>query len=108
MLAIIGLGAFLNKALYNSPPAPLSSAGAALAQSGNSSRLQGLFGNSSSKVFLIALAITAVAFSIFILTYWYRLYRYINKGELFIIRHPAWEIATVSIFTVGYILTRSR
>jgi hypothetical protein len=30
-----------------------------------------------------------------------------NKGEIFIIRHPWLEIATVTVFTVGYVLTRS-
>ncbi len=105
MFAIIGGGVWLNKYWYAHPALTSSSAGAAVSSAGTS-RLQSIFGGNSTWVLPAALVITAIAFAVFIISHWYRLHRYINKGELFIVRHPAWEIATVAIFTFGYVLTR--
>jgi hypothetical protein len=110
MLAIVGVGAFANRALYSSSSVGTSAGAIIGAQSvgtSQSSRIQSLFGSQASWIFLGALLITAVAFTIFIVTHWYRLHRLINKGETFIMRRPWLEISTVAIFTVGFILTRA-
>jgi len=111
MLAIVSAGALANQALYKSSLLS-SNAGAVIATShysaslGASSRLQNLLGNQAPWILLAALGITAVAFTIFVATHWYRVHRLINKGEAFIIRRPAFEISTVAVFTFGFVLTR--
>ena len=109
MLAIVGVGALINRALYTSSLAT-SSAGAAIggaASSDSSSRLQNLMGDQATWIFTAAILITAVAFTVFIATHWLRVRRLVNKGELFVISHPWLEISTVAVFTVGFVLTRS-
>lgn len=110
MLAIVGVGALANQALYSSSLVN-SSAGAVIGSQsnslGSSSRLQSLIGSNNGWVFLTALAITALAFTIFIVSHYYRLQRYMKTGERFIIRRPWLEITTVAVFTVGFVLTRS-
>ena len=105
MLVIVGVGALANRALYHSTLIT-STAGAAIGGSAPS-RLQSLFGTQTSWIFISALLISIVAFSAFIVVHWYRFRRLLNKGETFVIRHPWLEIATVAIFTVGFVLTRS-
>jgi hypothetical protein len=110
MLAIVGVGALANQALYKSSLLS-SKAGAVIGAShaaslGTSSRLQNLLGNQAPWILLAALGITALAFTIFVATHWYRLHRLITKGEAFIIRRPAFEISTVAVFTFGFVLTR--
>src|SRR5580700_10831008 len=64
MLAIIGVGALVNRALYSAQLSP--SAGAAIGTRyngfGSSSRLQSLFGTQSSSIFLGVLLASALAF----------------------------------------------
>lgn len=111
MLAIVAAGAFANNALYRNP-AIRTNAGVIIdaphtAAFGSIARIQNLTGNNqTSWIFLAALAITAAAFTYFIVTHWYRVHRFLNKGERYIIRHPWLEISIVLIFTVGFVLTR--
>ena len=111
MLAIVGVGALANQALYKSSLLS-SKAGAAIGGHysgglGASSRLQSLIGNQANWIFLAVLGVSAVAFTVFIVSHWYRLHKLINRGEAFVIRRPWVEISTVAVFTVGFVLTRS-
>lgn len=106
MLAVVGGGALLNSALYRTTTVT-ASAGAVISGSGGSSRIQDLLGNQASWIFLAVLAITGVTFTVFIVSHWYRIHRFINKGEAYIISRPLLEISAVFIFTVGFVLTRS-
>jgi hypothetical protein len=110
MLAIVGVGALANRALYSSSSLS-TSAGAAIGaqQAANlgSSRLQSLIGSQSPWIFVGVLFITAGAFTVFVASHWHRVHRLMNKGEAFVIRRPWFDIATVAVFTVGFVLTRA-
>lgn len=108
MLAIVVVGAVANRALYGSSSVGTSAGAIIGAQpAATSSRIQSLFGSQASWIFLGALLITAVAFTVFIVSHWYRLHRLMNKGEAFLMRRPWLEISTVAVFTVGFVLTRA-
>jgi len=107
MLAIVGVGALANQALYKSSLLS-SKAGAVIgAHYSAPSRLQSLIGNQASWIFLAVLGVTAVAFTVFIISHWYRLHKLISRGEAFVVGRPWVEITTVAVFTVGFVLTRS-
>jgi len=110
MIGIVGVGALVNQALYGSSQFG-SSAGAVIgahnASLGSSSRLASLFGTQSNSIFLGVLLVSAIAFAVFTVSHFYRLHRLMNKKESFAARRPWLDIATVAVFTVGFILTRS-
>lgn len=111
MLAIIWGGVLANRAMQNSSLLN-SNAGAVIGAQhapafGASSRLQSLLGYEPSWIFLAVLGVTAVTFTLFVVSHWYRFHRLINKGEAFIIQHPWLEIGVVFLFTVGFVLTRA-
>jgi uncharacterized membrane protein YidH (DUF202 family) len=111
MLAIIGVGALVNRALYSSSQLN-STAGVVIGTRyatglGSSSRLHSLLGTQTDVIFLGVLLVTAAAFAFFVASHWYRLHRLMNKGEAFVIRRPWLDIATVAVFTVGFVLTRA-
>ena len=112
MLAIVAIGTLANSALYRNPLIR-TNAGIMIdaphtAALGSITRIQNLSGgNDAGWIFLAVLGITAAAFTYFIVSHWYRVHRFITKGERYIIRHPWLEISIVLIFTVGFVLTRS-
>lgn len=70
-------------------------------------RVQILAGSLSPWVILGTLAITALAFAVFVFRHWYRFHRLLNRGEAFVARHPWFDVAMVLLFTAGYVLTRA-
>jgi hypothetical protein len=52
-------------------------------------------------------AITGVAATLFILRHGFRLKRWLNQGEAFVVQHPYVDVAIVFVVTVGYLLTRT-
>lgn len=102
MAAIIGAGALINHALYG---VSLSSGVPAGGQPPGATRIGFLTGRSEWSVAIAVIAIAAVL--IFLGTHWYRLQRMLNRGEAFAVRHPWFDIALVTVFTAGVILTRS-
>jgi hypothetical protein len=112
MLAIVAVGTLANSALYRNPLIR-TNAGVMIdaphtAALGSIARIQNLAGGShTSTILLVTLAITAAAFTYFIVSHWYRVHRLVTKGERYVIRRPWLEISLVLIFTVGFVLTRS-
>jgi hypothetical protein len=106
MFAVVAGGALVNNALYRTSTIT-TNAGAVIGNStGSSSRLQNLLGNQASWIFLAAIAVTGITFTIFVVSHWYRIQRWMNKGQSYVISHPLLEISAVLIFTVGFIVTR--
>lgn len=104
MVAIIGVGAVINQALYG---VSLGSATGWLAASAPlaPTRIDVLTGQTGWGLVLIA--VTAVAALVFAAMHWYRFHRFLNRGEAFVLRHPWFDISLVAILTAGFVLTRS-
>jgi uncharacterized membrane protein YidH (DUF202 family) len=102
MLIIVGLGVLLNK---------IWAPGAASADSLNSSiantRLAVITHSKSYGLVYIVLAITFAAFAVLVVAHWYRFHRLLNRGEMFIVKHPWFDVSLVLIVTAGILLTRS-
>lgn len=106
MLLIVGLGAAVNQywpwavqaALV--PSELLSSDGQPL------TRIQTLTNDQTGQILLVVLAITALAFAVFVYRHWYRIHRLVNRGEKFVYQHVWIDVAAVFVFTAGFVLTR--
>ncbi len=106
MLLIIGAGAAVNHYWPQAVSAALVP-GDLFSSSGQPyARVQTLVGNQSQTLLLAVVAITAIAFAIFVFRHWYRFHRVLNRGEKFVSEHPWFDIATVAVFTIGFILAR--
>lgn len=102
MMAIVGAGGLLNQVWIVSQGTAL----AASPSTGSQTRLSSLTGNSSEKLLYVVLAVTFVAFAIFLLSHWYRFHRLLNRGEAFAVNHPWFDIGLVFVITTGVVLTR--
>lgn len=69
-------------------------------------RIEAMIGNQNESMLLLILTIAAVAGSVFIVSHWYRVRRVLNQGEMFVVDHPALDIALVALATAGFVLTR--
>ena len=107
MLAIVAGGALVNNALYRTSTATVSAGAVISGSAGSPSRLQNLLGNQANWIFLAAIAITGVTFTVFLVSHWYRIHRWMNKKQAYVISHPLLELTAVFVFTVGFIVTRS-
>ena len=103
MLAIVGTGVLVNK-MWNA--ATLADPTGSLSAAQPVARIQTLTNDQSSAILAAAIVITAITFAVFVVRHWYRLHRLINKGETFVSHHAWLDIATVFVFTAGFILTR--
>jgi uncharacterized membrane protein YidH (DUF202 family) len=107
MFAVVAGGALLNSALYRTSLAtPKAGAVISGASTGSSSRIQTLLGTQANWILFAVIIVTAITFTLFIVSHWYRLHRLMNKGEAYLISHPWLEISAVFIFTLGAVLTR--
>jgi uncharacterized protein YkwD len=52
-------------------------------------------------------ALTGAAVTLFILRHGFRVKRWLNEGEAFVVQHPYVDVAIVFVITAGYILTRT-
>jgi hypothetical protein len=104
MLAIVGAGAIVNQALYsmNLDSTGLLAASAPLA----STRVQALTGNQAGWVLYLLILVTFAAAAVFIVRHSRRLQRLLTKSEAFVSDRPLLDIATVLVFTAGFVLTR--
>src|SRR5579884_3926080 len=102
MLAVVAMGALVNKA-WNDSNAAIGNINTATA----STRLGLVTGNSSNSLFYLVLLITFAAFALFILLQWYRLKRVLNRGEKFVVDHPWFDIGLLFVVTAGIVLTRT-
>ena len=100
MLGVIGLGLLINLAWPGSLTSGLNSSTPA-----TETRVQHITGNNTS--LLIVIIAASLAFGIFLFQHSIRVHRLITKGENFVIKHPAYEIALVAVFTAGAVLTRT-
>lgn len=106
MLLIVGLGALANhfwpKAIEAAlvPSELLDSDGQPL------TRIQTILDNPSSTLLVVALAITAAAFAVFVFRHWYRIHRMISRSEKFVAKNPWLDVTIVFVVTVGFVLTR--
>jgi len=108
MLAIIGVGVLVNRALQSSAVLGRSVSGS-LVTAGTvqeSTRIQNLLGNQSQSVLLVTIAVSAVAIIYFSFTHWLRISRLLSRREDYIIKRPIAEIGAVFIITCAVILTR--
>jgi uncharacterized membrane protein (UPF0182 family) len=69
-------------------------------------RIEAMAGNQNESMFLLILAIAAVAGGVVIISQWYRVRRALNQGEMFVVEHPWFDIAMVGAATAGFVLTR--
>ena len=103
MFAIVAAGGVINEVWT-------VSSGVALAAPANSSlsttRLAIITHSRSYAFIYVVLAITFVAFAIFLLTHWYRFHRLLNRGEAFMVHHPWLDVSLVFVVTAGVVLTR--
>ena len=104
MLAIVAVGVAVNNALYGTT---LGSVNVLTASGPTASTRIGALTNQSNSIWLAVLAVSAVAFSIFVFRHWYRAHRWFSRGETFVSRHPWFDIVTVFVFTAGFVITRS-
>jgi hypothetical protein len=109
MLAIIGAGAYVNKLWAGSlpgGPAGRLALNSQLAAVQPVTRVQVLTNDRSGLILVLVIIATAVAFAVFTWRHWRRLHRLVNKGEAFVSHHPWLDVATVFVFTAGFVLTR--
>ncbi len=71
------------------------------------SRLQLLTNNPATWSLAAVSALSGAALALFIAQHGLRLRRVFVKGEVFIIHHPLLDIASVLVFTAGFLLTRT-
>ncbi len=103
MLAIVGVGAAVNKSLYSSGFAlPDTFGGGGPAASTRISAITGQAGWGLAAVVFI----TAVAAAILIFSHWYRVRNVISRGEAFALSRPWVDILLVLVVTAGVVLTR--
>jgi uncharacterized membrane protein YidH (DUF202 family) len=93
MLIIIGAGVLVNRIWVVSAASP------------DQTRMQALTG--SQEALGWAVIITGAAFATFIFRHWHRVHRLINKSEAFVYRNGWIDVATVFVFTIGVVLTRT-
>jgi hypothetical protein len=101
MLGIVAGGALINEVWMVS-----SGVAAADPTDMSNTRLALITGNHSATLIEVVLMVTFAAFAIFLLAHWYRFHRLLNKGELFVIDHPWFDVSLVFIVTAGVVLTR--
>lgn len=70
------------------------------------SRVQILTGNQAWSLAAVS-ALAGAALAIFITRHSLRLHKVLVKGEAFIIHHPLFDIASVLVFTAGFVLSRT-
>ena len=104
MLAIVAIGAYVNKSLYAS--GSFTTATGAIGNGVGSSRIQNIVGDQASWIYLCLLGLTAIAFMYFIGSHYRRFHKMINKGERYLSKHPSVDISVVLLITIGFILTR--
>ncbi len=89
------------------PAAPLDSNVLGTADSQQPvSRIQILAGGGQAWSLVAVITLAGAAGALFILRHSYRLHRVLNRGEVFVTRHPYLDIAVVLIVTAGCVLTR--
>lgn len=103
MLAIVAVGAAVNNALYGTS---LGSASVLAAGGPAASTRIGALTNQAGWMWLALLAVSAVAFAVFVVRHWYRAHRWFSRGDAFVTRHALFDVALVFVFTAGFVLTR--
>jgi uncharacterized protein YkwD len=71
------------------------------------SRVQVLAGSQYTWSLVAVIGLTMATMTLFMLRHGYRLHRLLNRGEIFIVHHPYFDIAIVFVITAGVILTRT-
>jgi hypothetical protein len=71
------------------------------------SRVQVLTNGQAAWSLALISALTGAAATLFILRHGFRVKRWLNEGEAFVVQHPYVDVAIVFIVTAGYILTRT-
>jgi uncharacterized membrane protein YidH (DUF202 family) len=104
MLAIVGVGAEVNKLIYGSGFGFSSTLAAG--KPAAATRVQALT-NQASWSLMVVIVVTAAAAAVFTFSHWYRLQRAFNRGEEFVVSHPWFDILLVAVLTSGIVLTRS-
>jgi len=109
MLAVVAGGVIVN-ALWSAGHLPGVTSGSAtlssLETSGSLSRIQALSGSQATGALDVVILISSVAFAAFVFRHSRRLNRLLREGETFMYRYAWVDVATVLVFTVGFVLTR--
>ena len=71
------------------------------------SRIQLLTGGRAPWSLLVVTAVMGAAVMAIVLHYSWRLHRLLNRGELFVFHHPAWDAIFVLLATIGFVVTRT-
>lgn len=100
MLAIVAGGVYINSK-WAVESNLISSAGY------NPTRFEAMIGSQNEIAVLVIIAMAAIAAIIFVTQHWFRIRRLINKGEMWVVKHPWLDILLIAVCTVGFILTRS-
>jgi hypothetical protein len=108
MLIIVGAGASIDK-LWSSGALVVTGSqtlSPQLAAMQPLTRVQFLTNDQTGSILAGVIILSGLAFAIFIFRHSYRLHRAIHAGEAFVTNHAWLDIATVFVFTAGFILTR--
>lgn len=95
MMAILGSGALINQTWAVADAAP------------STSRLQALSGSNATWLTTAVLLIAAGALALFMIRHTLAFHRVVVRSEHFINEHPLLDIATVLVFTTGFLLAGS-
>ncbi len=93
MMAILASGAVVNQTWAVAAAAP------------SDNRLQALSGTNSTWLSTIVLLVAAAALALFMIRHTVAFHRLVVRGEHFVNDHPLLDIATVLVFTAGFVLT---
>jgi uncharacterized protein YkwD len=71
------------------------------------SRIQLLAGDNAEWALVAVVALSGGAMALFLLRHGYRFHRWLNKGGIFVVQHPVFDVAIVVVIVAGAVLTRS-
>jgi hypothetical protein len=103
MAAIVAGGGIVN-AVWNAGSSVASAD--TVNASVESTRLASMTGGKSDSLVYVVMAVTFIAFVLFMATHWYRFHRMLNRGEAFVVTHPLFDVTLVFVITAGVVLTR--
>jgi uncharacterized membrane protein YidH (DUF202 family) len=103
-VGIVALGVLVNQWLYKSDS--LAQAGANLSGLPKPTRIEAITGNTDGLALGLIIAMSGIALGILLFQHWFRVQRTLNRGEMFVAKHPWIDLVLVVVVMAGVILTR--
>ncbi|MGZ6005329.1 MAG: hypothetical protein ACXWLH_04230 [Candidatus Saccharimonadales bacterium] len=103
--AILGVGTLLNNWLYSSDWMA-EKAVSNVNGFGSGTRIEALVAGNPSAALLTVIVVAAFAMVYFLFRNWFRIQRTLNRGEMFMVKHPWVDVGLILILTASVILTR--